>query len=359
MTEKKLEPALTDARREESHRNAMAYAEANTYSLNNPYLSREQKAGVEAVYQFPLGAFTYSLGFFALGGGAAFWNAYFSACMACVLAMFACMALMRAKWFVLSGTFFAGSLAMIIHLGIAAYALFEGRSGVAAFVGLQAFGLMAFFIPSMWLWPVFVGGGMHPKYRIAKRMFGIVFPFEGVGTGVSGDSPGSIAGLPPISSADLAKYPPELQLRLVETDSVVRQYRGVLMAGASNPSTPLIRDAADLPIPRDGIKNSLLLLAVYWSSKGRVDARVLAAFREVYSKLAFFRPTLSDVFEELGPSPGFSSMDRASLLRAGTAIGHTTDYSPAEAGEEAARLKAEFDARLEEMLLEAKAARSA
>jgi hypothetical protein len=167
-----------EATRDEMSRKATAHAEATVYSLNNTYLSRFQKAEVEAVYQFSFGIFTYAFAALALLADQAFWTAYLNATFIGALAWMLSRFVMVGKVYLPLSLILAGNGGMVVHLAISAYALFERRWGVAAFVGFEAFGLMAIFILPNWLWPMFFGGRMNPKYRIAKKMFGIEFPFE-------------------------------------------------------------------------------------------------------------------------------------------------------------------------------------
>ncbi len=170
---------MTDeAVRDEINRKAAAHAEATVYSLNNAYLSRVQKAEVEAVYQFSFGIFTYAFAALALVADQSFWTAYLNATFIGALAWGLSRFVMVGKVYLPLSLVLAGNGGMLVHLAIAAYALFERRWGVAAFVGLEAFGLMVMFMLPGWLWPMLFGGRMNPKYRIAKKMFGVEFPFE-------------------------------------------------------------------------------------------------------------------------------------------------------------------------------------
>jgi hypothetical protein len=167
-----------DEIRAEMHRKARAHAEAMHYSLNNPYLTREQKAEVEAVYQVPFGVFSYAFAYFSLYMGMDFVAAYGDAAILSALAWLACRTFMNPRIWLPVAFVVAGVFGTVLHLAIAAFALYRHRWGVAAFMGLEAFGLLAVFMPPMWLWAIFLGGRLNPKYRIAKKLFGIEFPFE-------------------------------------------------------------------------------------------------------------------------------------------------------------------------------------
>jgi hypothetical protein len=166
---------LTEAR-DRIHRQASAHAEASVYSLNNTYLSQWQKAQVEAVWQFPIGVFAYPFVVTAVALDQSFWVAYgvatvFSA-MAWLIASRA-----PAKPLVAVSFLYAGWIGMLIHIALAVWALVEGRLAVAIFTGLDAIGLASFLTIGMWLWSA-TSRRMNPKYAIAKRLFGIEFPFE-------------------------------------------------------------------------------------------------------------------------------------------------------------------------------------
>src|SRR5262249_27531348 len=118
---------------------AGAYAEATVYSLSNPYLSRVQKAQIEAVYQLPLGAFTYALILMLLANGPSGWlNAYLVAC-AVSIPVWAISWFMPGSFTVGIGTFFAGSFSTIGCLALGAVALYQGQYSVAVIAAAIAF----------------------------------------------------------------------------------------------------------------------------------------------------------------------------------------------------------------------------
>ena len=145
--------------------------------MNNPYLTRLQKAQVEAIFQLPIGLFGYVLlGHLAFVEPRSYIDAF-------LIAAFCNIAMAIPLWFAAHtalltvGFFFAGTASTVIDLGLAGSLGYQGAwlgvgLGVAA-----AFGLLSFVTPSMWIYNV-LGHGMHPKYRIAKKLFGIRFPFE-------------------------------------------------------------------------------------------------------------------------------------------------------------------------------------
>jgi hypothetical protein len=177
MSAEQLDPRSDDAVRERFHRHAAAYAEAVVYSMNNAYLTREQKAFVEAVYQTPLGVFGYVLlGHLALMKPRSYWIAFLVAAI--------CNAALAVPWWFGANTalanvgfFFGGTVTMVIELGFAAYFGYQGDWLAVGIAIAAAFGLLTLIAPSTWIYNA-LGRGMHPKYRIAKRLFGLEFPFE-------------------------------------------------------------------------------------------------------------------------------------------------------------------------------------
>ena len=148
------------------------------YSMNNPYLTRLQKAEVEAVYQFALGAFGYGFASFSLTMHQSLLSALGDAALLSAVAWLVSKEMMGSKAFRTAGFFFAGIFATVAQLALAGYAAFVGEYVVAAVLCLCAFNLHALVTPPLWLWAIFYSGGLHPKYRIAKRLYGLEFPFE-------------------------------------------------------------------------------------------------------------------------------------------------------------------------------------
>lgn len=165
----------TDAIREEIRRKAAARAEATVYSLNNSYMTQEQKAKVEAVYQFPFGLLDYALAFFSLWLKYPMWNAWLAA-SAVGIAGWIAARFLPGRLFWPIGLVFGGSISTLISIAFAITAVVMGQYGVAIYLGLAAFGITSIVEVPMWLWSA--GRRMNPKYGIAKRMFGITFPFE-------------------------------------------------------------------------------------------------------------------------------------------------------------------------------------
>jgi hypothetical protein len=177
MSAEQHAPSSNDGVRERIHRHAAAYAEANVYSMNNAYLTKEQKALVEGVYLTPLGVFGYVLlGHLALVEPRSYWMAYLVAAV--------CNGALAIPWWLAANTtlakvgfLFAGAVTYVVDLGFAAYFGYQGDWVSVGIAFASAFGLLTLIAPSTWIYTV-LGRGMHPKYRIAKRLFGLEFPFE-------------------------------------------------------------------------------------------------------------------------------------------------------------------------------------
>lgn len=159
------------------HRHAVAYAEAQTYSLNNNYLTKAQKAQVEAVCQFPIGLFGYLLlGHLAFAEPQSYLTAFIFAA--------ACSAVVAIPWWYMANTtiakagfLFAGGVTTVIELGFAVYLGYHGYWPAVGIAVASALGLLVMIAPSMWIYSL-LSRNMNPKYRIAKKLFGVNFPFE-------------------------------------------------------------------------------------------------------------------------------------------------------------------------------------
>lgn len=166
-----------DAVRDKVHRQAKAYAEARVYSMNNEYLTKAQKFYVEGIYQTPLGVFDFALlAMLAFGKEGNYLEAYLTAAfvnLCFALAIWAETSISMAKL----GFIFAGIAHTVACLSLSVYMAIFGNF-VGAGIGVAcALGLTSFLAPSLWLYN-FLGRGMNPKYRIAKKLFGVRFPFE-------------------------------------------------------------------------------------------------------------------------------------------------------------------------------------
>lgn len=161
-------------------RQAAAAAEANVYSLNNPYLTTYEKACVETWAQFPDGVFGVTLlGLLASKHG--WWPAVgIAATVALVVAI-----LLR-FWFPLNilrplSFVFCGNGEALVSIAFAVYFGVSGQWWYTALAIVNAIGLLAVVSPGLWFnsWENAIAGRrMHYKYAFAKRQFKVVFPFE-------------------------------------------------------------------------------------------------------------------------------------------------------------------------------------
>ena len=177
MSEETDQSSSIDKTREDIHRRAAAYAESAVYSMNNSYLTKVQKAYVESLYQLPLGVFSYSfLAMLAFGKPGNYLEAFLvaaftSSCFAVAVWVEASMAWVKI------GFIFAGPAATLVNLVLAGYLGYQGN-WVGVGLGLAAaLGVLALIAPSTFLFTIF-SRRMHPKYMLAKKLFGIRFPFE-------------------------------------------------------------------------------------------------------------------------------------------------------------------------------------
>jgi len=156
---------------------------AYVYSLKNTYLSNLQKALVEAVFQVPIGVFGVAwLTYMAVTPPPAYLRGYLFAAAVNLVFAIPLWAAARA-WATRPVLFlpwryvFAGRAASVIDLVFAAYLAYHQR-WIAAAIGVGcALWLSTLFAPSLYLY-MGLSRRMHPKYAIAKKLFGVRFRFE-------------------------------------------------------------------------------------------------------------------------------------------------------------------------------------
>jgi hypothetical protein len=158
------------------HLMAAARAEATVYSLQNTYLAARQKAELEAVYQFPLGVFFYAFVAFTLVVGTGPLSAYILASIISLPAwLFA--RFVAPRWLYYFAFLYAGWTSTVVALGVAVWAGFQQDWITLAFALASIFALDTFIELPMWLW-IAASRKMNAKYVLAKKMFGVAFPFE-------------------------------------------------------------------------------------------------------------------------------------------------------------------------------------
>jgi hypothetical protein len=172
-------PTQTDEEiRAAIHRKAKAHVEATHYSLENPYLMREEKAYVEAWFQTPVGSFNVAaLLLLALRPELHLWQIYVWAGTLSVVAALILRFYSPPQLLVVLGALFAGKFESAWSVAFAAYFIYSGKWLLGLFAVACAIGLTAVLCPGLWLNSV-MSRGMNSKYAFAKRMFGITYPFE-------------------------------------------------------------------------------------------------------------------------------------------------------------------------------------
>lgn len=171
--------------------------EANSYQLNNNYLSQKQKVEIELIYQMPLGLGESVFILYLILLGASNFDmvktAYlYAAPVAFILGLLSWKSLtnqsLRKIVFGLGvlGTAWGHRIISII---LAVFAYYTGHLYITIYAIISAIGISgligSFLNPAMYVY--LIGGTMetskdsrmHFKYVMAKKMWGTKFPFEG------------------------------------------------------------------------------------------------------------------------------------------------------------------------------------
>jgi len=160
-------------------RNAARHAEATVYSMNNQYLTRAQRALVEAWFQFPIGVFSYLLIIHLASDSHQYAKAFISAyVIAGVVSLLNRFVSLPTPVLVALGLLFAGWVETGVSAAFIVFFLYHGAWGAAAIALASATGLISVLAPSVHLYTVLSPRGLNPKYAFAKSRFGITFPFE-------------------------------------------------------------------------------------------------------------------------------------------------------------------------------------
>lgn len=160
---------------------AAAKTQAQFYSLSNPYLSKNQKAVVEAVYQMPIGVFLYLFFFLLSSKGLHSW--LFSYVIASLVSLpIAILCFYKPRFFNSKGMFlfaclFCSHNYMIILAILAGVYFYKGLVSLGVIALIAATSLLSVFTPSLHLFS-FLSKELHPKYLFAKKIWGITLPFE-------------------------------------------------------------------------------------------------------------------------------------------------------------------------------------
>lgn len=168
---------------QEVARRAHREAERRVYTLDNKYLSQEDKVEVETWFQLPGEAMLLTfLGFAA-------WSAFHPIPLLWLIGapLLVNIVLAAVEWWWYPRTFVltVGMLCsppvmwLVTIVGVATLAL-RGRYMFAAIGMLGQVGLLAVIEPHMYLFSVLADSryNMHPKYAYFRRFYGRCFPFD-------------------------------------------------------------------------------------------------------------------------------------------------------------------------------------
>jgi hypothetical protein len=153
------------------------------YSLNDPYLTNKEKADIEALYQLPLHVFDYSFLALLVFSDLAVLKVYLYSFLI-GLPLFLLVRAFPNRLFIELGYILSGCLPLLIAnlrtwllIAFSVYSFVNGEVLAGWVSALVSFGLLALFNPFLILWSL-SSSSMHPKYLIAKKVFGKTFPFE-------------------------------------------------------------------------------------------------------------------------------------------------------------------------------------
>jgi len=170
--------------REEIARKAAARAEANVYSLNNSYLTPEEKQEVELWIQLPGNVMLYAFVITAI------WSVVveplsWSLIIGIPLGVNVIVGLLN--WYFykknlvykLYLTFLHSWILYLVGFGAAAFLFFKGAIVLAIISLVAPFGLLALVEPSIYFYSILAKKyQMHPKFAFFKKEYGREFPFE-------------------------------------------------------------------------------------------------------------------------------------------------------------------------------------
>jgi hypothetical protein len=178
-----MEPDQIDKMRERIHKKAIACAEAQVYSIDNPYLSRADKVEVELWYQFPmhvslitmLACLVYS-SYYPLSW---YWIVGIPLIANCIFGIL--------NWANYNRKFLFGIYLSVCHhwslwlltlVSIVLMVVNGAYTKAVIAICLQLF-LIVFVTPHILIYSILSRRyQMHPKYAFFKRVYGYEFPFE-------------------------------------------------------------------------------------------------------------------------------------------------------------------------------------
>lgn len=173
----------TEEIRDEITRKAAAYAEANVYSLNNPYLTPDEKQEVEMWYQLP--GNVMALTFFITAILSVFYSFSWKFVIGIPISINVLIGIIN--WFFYKKQLVYSLYLTVLHswilylagFGTSAFLFFKGSYIFAIIALLAPFGIFAFAELHLFFYSVFARKyRMHPKYVFFKREYNYTFPFE-------------------------------------------------------------------------------------------------------------------------------------------------------------------------------------
>ncbi|MBI2674697.1 MAG: hypothetical protein HYX22_03110 [Candidatus Yanofskybacteria bacterium] len=174
----------TEEIKQEIMRKAAARANANVYSLNNSYLTAEEKQEVELWFQLPGNVMLYAFVITAIWSVVVVplsWNLIIG------IPLGVNVAIGLLNWY-----FYKKNLVYILYLtvlhswtlylvgfGTAVFLFFKGVIVLATISLVAPFGLLAIVEPSIYFYSILAKKyRMHPKFAFFKKEYKHTFPFE-------------------------------------------------------------------------------------------------------------------------------------------------------------------------------------
>ena len=173
----------TEEIRQEIQRKAAAKAEASVYSLNNAYLTTQEKQEVELWYQFPGNVMLWAFVITAI------YSVYSPLSWSKIIAVPLSANAIVGIWnwyfykknliYKLYLTVFHSWILYLVGFGAAAFLFFKGAIVLAIISAIAPFGLLALVEPSIYIYSILAQKyHMHPKFAFFKKEHNHTFQFE-------------------------------------------------------------------------------------------------------------------------------------------------------------------------------------
>jgi hypothetical protein len=151
------------------------YSLPKYYNLKNTFLTEQQKAVVEAWYQFPLGIFEILLfSSFIFWSDVTIWKIILYSYLFGLLIAFLNWRFIN-NFFIKLGYLVGGNASTLICIGFAIYFGFNSQWLFMIIAILSSLGLIGIISPSVVLYSILSINKGHPKYIFAKKYFNINF----------------------------------------------------------------------------------------------------------------------------------------------------------------------------------------